>query len=92
MKLVLPVVTLHPAPPVSVHVPVIDPPESVVPFNPFSVPVTVPLSVRVLPPDCTVNFKVPVTVKLVVFSVKIMDPVSVPPVTGKHCAEFEVRN
>lgn len=47
----LPLVEVQPLPPVSDQVPVIEPPESVVLL---AVPVTVPFSVRVLPPDCTV--------------------------------------
>ena len=84
-----PVASLHPVPPDRAQVPVTEPPESVVPL---SVPVTVPVRVRVLPPDCTVKERVPVTVELDVFVVRIMDPLWVPPETGKHCVEFELRN
>ena len=56
----VPPALLHPVPPpCSAQVPVIEPPVSVVPF---SVPVKVVLvSVSVLPPEASVNEKVPVT-------------------------------
>src|ERR1017187_462401 len=74
--------------PVSVQVPVIEVPLSVIPF--VAVPVTAPLRVRVFPLDCTRYEKVPVTVSFEL-TVKIIDPLSVPP-EGRHCPEFELRN
>jgi hypothetical protein len=63
---------MHPVSPFTDHVPVIDPPESVVPL---AVPVTVPLSVRVLFPDCSLYVKVPVTALVLVFVLKTIEPV-----------------
>jgi len=74
-------VATHPLSPVTDHVPVINPPESVVPL---SVPVTVPLSVSVLFPDCTLYVKVPVTALVLVFVLKTIEPVWFPPDTGKQ--------
>jgi hypothetical protein len=88
----LPLVSLHPVGvplPTRVHVPVIERPLRVVALD--AVPVTVPLRVRVLPPDCTTNKRVPVTESFEVM-VKGIDPVGVSPEKGKHCPAFEFRN
>lgn len=77
----VPLVPVHPVPPVRVQVPVIDPPLRVVPV---SVPVTVPVSVSVFPEDSTTKVKVPFTCWLELFKVKSMVPVGVIPVAGKQ--------
>ena len=74
-------VATHPVSPFTDQVPVIDPPERVVPL---AVPVTVPLSVRVLFPDCTLYVKVPVTALVLVLVLKTIEPVWLPPETGKQ--------
>lgn len=76
-------VTLHPVPPVSDQVPVTEPPVSVVEVV-VIVPVTVPVRLRVLPPDCTVYVKGPVTAVVVVLGGKTIEPDCVPPVIGKQ--------
>ena len=73
---------MHPVPPVTVQVPVIEPPVRVVPL--LSVPVTVPVRVRVLPCACTVYEKVPVTASVLPLMVKTIVPACVPPAVGKH--------
>ena len=71
---------VQPVPPDCVHVPVIElhvvfPEESVV-------PVAVPVNDSVLPPDCTVNWKLAEAVVPVV--IPLNDPLVVLPVRGKH--------
>jgi len=83
----LPAALAHPPvpPPVSAQLPVTELPTRVVPF--VAVPVTVPVRVRVLPFDCTTNVKGPVT-ELFVLTVRIINPLTVPPLTGKHTGVF----
>ena len=82
---------LHPVPPFSVHVPMITPSASVS-FVPFNVPVTDVLVMEsVLPPDTTVNEKVPLT-WLAALGVTTKVPDGLGPVTGKHPGLIEVRN
>ena|SRR5947209_5298154 len=71
---------VQPVPPVSVHVPVIEfhvvfPDESVVPL-------AVPVKVKVLPADCTVNCTLADAV--VPVAIPLNDPLVVLPVRGKH--------
>ena len=73
----LPDAPVQPVPPLSDQVPVAAPPESVVPLI---VPVTVLLvKVRVLAFPTTVNVMLPVTASVAMFSVRSIDPLTVPP-------------